>query len=51
MDRLKIIKARVAQIIALPLEDREAIPHKYFMELTAEFLELMKQWKEIETTT
>lgn len=48
MDRLSIIKARVKQICDLPLHDREAIPHKYFMELTEEFLELNKQWKDLE---
>ena len=48
MDRLAIIKARVKSITDLPLEDREAIPHKYFKELTEEFLDLMKEWKELD---
>lgn len=46
MDRLEEIKARVKSIIALPLEDREAIPHDRFMEITKEFLSLIKEWKE-----
>lgn len=48
MDRLAIIKARVAQITKLPLADREAIPHERFMELTKEFLDLIRQWKELD---
>lgn len=48
MDRLAIIQSRVKSITDLPLEDREAIPHKYFMELTQEFRELMKEWKELD---
>lgn len=48
MDRLSIIKARIEGIEKLPLEDRDAIPHKEFMKLNEEFLFLMKEWKELE---
>lgn len=40
MDRKKILLSRMQQIAALPLEDREAIPHERFVELTKEFLSL-----------
>lgn len=41
------IKARLKAILSLPLEDREAIPHDKFMELTREFMALQKEVKEL----
>jgi len=48
MDRLAIIKARVNEIEKLPLGDRDAIPHEEFMKLNKEFLDLIKEWKELD---
>lgn len=46
--RLEAIKTRVRDFIKLPLQDRKVIPHEEFMKLTAEFLDLIKQWKELD---
>lgn len=46
-NRLNVIKARVKGIEKLPLADRDAIPHKDFMELTKEFMDLIEEWKKL----
>lgn len=48
MDRKAIALKRMKDIAKLPLDDREAIPHEKFMELTKEFLELNSEFKKIE---
>lgn len=46
--RHEAIKERVQGILKLPLEDREALPHTEFLKITAEALDLFKQWKELD---